>query len=105
MADVIRTKAALQALLANYQSPTTISAQSIRDLVVSCMNGGTQATVADGGTIAHGCGATPTVVNVTASVTGEFASITGLDATNITVAIKKHDNSAGTTQTIYWSAF
>jgi len=26
------------------------------------------------------------------------------DATNITVAIKKPDNSAGTTQTVYWRA-
>lgn len=27
-----------------------------------------------------------------------------IDATNITVAIKKPDNSAGTTQTVYWRA-
>lgn len=67
-------------------------------------NHGAAANIADGGTIAHGLAATPTRANVSASVSGEFASVTGLDGTNITVAIKKHDNTAGTTQTIYWEA-
>lgn len=66
--------------------------------------GGAAATVADGGTIAHGLMLAPTRATVCASVAGEFATVTTLDATNITVAIKKHDNSAGTTQTIYWEA-
>lgn len=68
-------------------------------------NKGAATNVADGGTIAHGCIATPTVVIVSASVAGEFASVIGINATNITVAIKKHDNSAGTSQTIYWRAY
>ena len=61
-------------------------------------------TINDGGTIAHGLAATPLRANVTASVAGEMASVTLLDATNITVAIKKHDGTGGTQQTIYWEA-
>ena len=61
-------------------------------------------STADGGTIAHGLSATPTIARTQVSVSGEFASVTGLDATNITIAIKKHDGTAGTTQTIYWDA-
>lgn len=67
-------------------------------------NSGVAASVADGGTIAHGLNGAPVWANVTPSVSGEFVSITAMDATNITVAIKKHDNSAGTTQTLYWEA-
>jgi hypothetical protein len=62
------------------------------------------ASVADGGTIAHGLPVTPSAASVTPSVAGEMASVTALDATNITVALKKHDNTAGTTQTVYWRA-
>jgi hypothetical protein len=62
------------------------------------------ATVGDGGTIAHGLGGTPTFVNVQGSISGEFVSVTGLDSTNITVAIKKHDGTSGSTQTVYWVA-
>ena len=61
-------------------------------------------SIADGGTITHGLASIPTRVNVTCSVSGEFASVTALAATTFTVAIKKHDNTAGTTQTIYWTA-
>jgi hypothetical protein len=43
-------------------------------------------------------------VRVSASTTGEFASVTAVGATTFTLAIKKHDNSAGTTQTVYWQA-
>jgi parallel beta-helix repeat protein len=67
-------------------------------------NHGAAATVADGGTIDHGLVAAPTWVNLTPSVANEMVSATTLDATHITVAIKKHDGSAGTTQTIYWEA-
>lgn len=65
---------------------------------------GAQASVADGGTITHGLSGTPTTVQLTCSVSGEFASVASISSTTITVAIKKHDGSAGTTQTIYWSA-
>lgn len=68
-------------------------------------NKGAAASVSDGGTIAHGCATTPTVVLVSASVAGEMATVTSIDATNITMAIKKHDNSAGTAQTVYWRAY
>ena len=67
-------------------------------------NSGSAPTVADGGTIAHGCAVAPTKVTLTGSVAGEMVTITSIDDTNITVAIKKPDGSAGTTQTIYWRA-
>ena len=68
-------------------------------------NDGAAAAVADGGTIAHGCAATPTSAQVTGSVANEFASVTGIGAANLTVAIKKHDGTPGTAQTIYWRAW
>ena len=68
-------------------------------------NHGAAAAVADGGTIAHGCADTPTVVEVTASLANEFASVTAIGAANITVAIKKHDGTPGTNQTIFWRAY
>jgi len=67
-------------------------------------NKGIAATIADGGTIDHGLVTTPTTARVSGSVAGEMVAVTALDATHITVAIKKHDGSAGTTQTIYWDA-
>lgn len=60
------------------------------------------ATVADGGTITHGLITTPTRVNVQGSVSGEFISVTAVGATTATLAIKKHDNTAGTSQTVYY---
>ena len=68
-------------------------------------NHGAAGSVADGGTIAHGLDATPTVAVCNPSVGSEFVSVTGLDGTNITVAIKKDDGTAGTSQTIYWRAY
>ena len=67
--------------------------------------GGAAAAIADGGTIAHGCAAEPTYATVDGSVAGEIISLTGKDAANLTVAIKKHDGTAGTAQTIYWRAW
>lgn len=67
-------------------------------------SGGAAASISDGGTIPHGLSSTPTWAIVSPSIASEFVSVTTLDGTNITVAIKKHDNSAGTSQTIYWSA-
>lgn len=61
-------------------------------------------SVADGGTITHGLAATPTKARATASTAGEFASVTALGSTTITVSIKKHDGTAGTTQTVYYEA-
>jgi len=65
---------------------------------------GVSTSIADGGTITHGHPKTPTSVVCTPSTTGEFVSVTAIGATTFTVAIKKHDNSAGTTQTLYWRA-
>jgi hypothetical protein len=60
-------------------------------------------SVADGGTVTHGFGENPTIVNVTGTVSGEFVSVTAKSTTTFTVAIKKHDGTAGTTQTVYWT--
>jgi hypothetical protein len=68
-------------------------------------SGGAAPTIADGGTITHGMFTTPTYVVAIPSVAGEFVSVTAKGATTFTVAIKKHDGSAGTTQTIYWRAW
>lgn len=67
-------------------------------------NEGATASVADGGTISHGLVTTPTLVTVTPSISGEFASVTALGATTFTVALKTHTGAAGTTQTVYWRA-
>lgn len=106
MADTVRALATLRTNLADVSAPTQVSEQAIRDLAVSAMNGGANASTTDGATIAHGCPATPTCVQVTGSVAGEIVSATGVDGTNITVAIKKRaDGSAGTSQTVYWMAW
>jgi hypothetical protein len=61
-------------------------------------------SVADGGAVTHGLVAAPTTVRCTPTTSGEFVSVTSLGASNFTVSIKKHDNTGGTTQTIYWEA-
>lgn len=64
---------------------------------------------ADGGTITHGLGDgvggyTPTKYGVNATVAGEIATVTSVSTTTLTVAIKKHDGTAGTTQNIsFWA--
>lgn len=65
---------------------------------------GAQASATDGSTVSHGLVTTPTNVRVTASVAGEFVSVTALGGSTFTIAIKKHDNTAGTSQTVYWEA-
>ena len=106
MADTVRALATLQTNLANVGAPSQLSEQNLRDLAVSAMNGGTAASTSDGGTIAHGCPATPNCAIVIGSVANEIVAITTLDATNITVAIKKRaDGTAGTSQSIYWMAW
>lgn len=77
---------------------------TIRDNVGYATEASGAASVADGGTISHGLAATPTRVTVTASVAGEFASVTAVGASTVTVALRKHDGTAGTTQTVYWRA-
>jgi len=82
---------------------TRVSIHNVHGYVAQ--NQGAAAAVADGGTIAHGLSGTPTVALVSGSLASEFVSVTGIGAANITVAIKKHDGSAGTAQTIYWRAW
>ncbi len=65
---------------------------------------GTALTVADGGTIAHGLPDTPQTLSLVGTVAQEHITVSGLDGTNITVAIKADGGAAGTAQTIYWSA-
>jgi Periplasmic copper-binding protein (NosD) len=62
------------------------------------------ASIGDGGSIAHGLGGIPLHVSITGSSAGEIVSLTSVDATNLTVAIKTSDGSAGTTQIVYWRA-
>jgi hypothetical protein len=62
------------------------------------------ASVGDGGTIAHGLSGIPLHVSITGSLAGEIVSLTSVDATNLTVAIKTSGGSAGTTQIVYWRA-
>jgi hypothetical protein len=66
---------------------------------------GATVSVADGGTITHGLGATPAVVTAVGSVAGEIVSVTAKSSTTFTVAIKKPDGTAGTAQTIYWNVW
>jgi len=66
---------------------------------------GAQGAVGDGGVIPHTLSGTPTGAIVTPSVANEFVSVTGRDGTNLTVAVKKHDGTPGTAQTLYWRAW
>lgn len=68
----------------------------------TAMKTGAAASVADGGTITHGLGATPTAAIAVGSVAGDIVTVTAIGATTITVAIKTPLQAPGTTQTIYW---
>lgn len=63
---------------------------------------GTGTNVTDGATVAHTHPKTPRRVFAQGTVAGEFVSVTAIGASTFTVAIKKHDGTAGTSQTIYW---
>lgn len=62
-------------------------------------------SVADGGTITHGLGTTPSSVQCTATTTNEFVAVTAVGATTFTVSIKKDTGAAGTTAVVYWVAY
>jgi hypothetical protein len=64
-------------------------------------NGGAT-RVQDGDTIPHHLVAKPSQIFATATVAGEYASITESNATTFTVAIKKIDGTAGRPQIVYW---
>lgn len=87
-------------------NPNTFIATSIIENNIGFVrrNQGATASVADGGTITHGISGTPTTAVATCSVSGQIVTIAAIGATTITVAIKNHDGTAGTTQTIHWNA-
>lgn len=63
------------------------------------------ASVADGGTIAHGLQKTPTFVNLTTTAQGHIAAASAVDGTNITVQLSDDaGNAVGTAETVYWEA-
>jgi hypothetical protein len=74
------------------------------DMRKESQNGGLATSISDGSTINHGLMATPVWIFVQSSVAGEFASVTARSSTNFTVALKKHDNTPGTLQGVYWRA-
>jgi hypothetical protein len=61
-------------------------------------------SVADAGTITHGLIATPTSVQVTTTTADEYAAVTAKGGTTFTVALTKHDGTAGTTANVDWQA-
>jgi|GEM_PF-5352388 hypothetical protein len=73
-------------------------------LAAAGMKAGT-AVIGDGGIIPHGLGAIPSAALVQATVSFEEAKPSGLDATNITVAIKTNLGAPGSNQTVYWVVF
>jgi len=89
--------------------PTTFRARDVDGAVTR--KAGT-ATIGDGGTIAHGLAvkpmwnadATPTRYGVTGSVAGQIVTVTSVNATNLTVAIKTGGGAAGSSQTVAWWA-
>lgn len=89
-------------VLANVTTTTALKVSSGGSAIAALRWGAT--SVADGGTITHGLGATPTAVLVTPSISGEMASVTAVSGTTFTVALKKHDGTGGTTQTVSWMA-
>jgi hypothetical protein len=74
------------------------------DMRKGAQNGGLATSISDGSTISHGLMTTPLWISVQSSVAGEFASVTARTTTTFTVALRKHDNTAGTTQGVYWRA-
>ena len=61
-------------------------------------------SVADGGSLTHGLETTPTYILLTTSTSQEMVAATSIGPTTVTLAIKKHDGTAGTTQNIHWLA-
>jgi len=53
------------------------------------------ASVSNGGTIAHGLAGIPTTYNVTTTVPGYIAVVTGVDGTNLTIGLHRPGSSGG----------
>jgi hypothetical protein len=82
----------------------TTATVGVAGSTISNANFNATASVADGDTITHGMGATPTTVLCTPSIAAEMCSVTTIGAVTFTVALKKHDGTGGTAQTVYWLA-
>lgn len=67
-------------------------------------NGGVT-SVADGGTIAHGMGVTPTFAICSASAANHICQITAKDATNLTIGLIDHAGATiAAAENVYWMA-
>jgi len=64
------------------------------------------ASIADGGTIAHGLGAAPTRISVASSNALHSVAITAVSATTITVSVRVATTGAsvGVAENVYWMA-
>jgi hypothetical protein len=87
-----------------YPYISNVDMQGITTKYYACGDGTGSTSISDGGSILHYLPATPTWVQVTPTVSGEMCSVTDSTTGHFHVAIKKHDNSAGTAQTVYWKA-
>lgn len=67
-------------------------------------NSGTAANVADGGTIAHGLGVTPTKIWVNGSVAAQIYQPFDITPTYFQVSVRNTAGASGTPATIYWQA-
>ena len=89
--------------LTNVLDPIGNQDAATKNYVDTIQKCGATASVADGGTITHTFGATPTYVLATGTVASEGIAVTAKNATTATLAIKKYTTgAAGTTQTVYW---
>ncbi|GLQ47831.1 hypothetical protein GCM10007862_28820 [Dyella lipolytica] len=67
-------------------------------------NSGAAANISDGGTIAHGLGATPTKVWVNGSVAAQTYQPFGITSTSFQVSVRNVAGASGSAATIYWQA-
>lgn len=74
-------------------------------VVIDQVTRGATLAVTDGSSITHGHLKTPLGVLVTTSVANEWAAVDNITSTNFRVRLTKHDNTAGSSQTIYWQVF
>lgn len=93
--DLVLSAVGYQAKTYSYIYPTGRSKSSAH---------GANAATTDGGTIAHGLGFVPGFALLTGTVAQQIVTVTSLDATNITVAIKTTAGASGTSQVVYWMA-